>query len=317
MSGPCCSPRSVKPGSTESATTGPVEGPSMASPPGLRGVTLSGGRFRMGSEEGIFPADGEGPVRPVTISPFSISAHAVTNAQFAAFVTASGYRTDAERSGSSFVFASFVHPDARGSVRGRVVGTPWWVEVTGASWRAPEGPGSSIDDRLDHPVVHVSHRDALAFCAAVGSRLPTEAEWEFAARGGLDQRRYPWGDELRPGGGWRCNVWQGTFPDHNSAEDGFVGTAPVDAFPPDARGLYNMVGNVWEWCSDWFSARPAAGPQHDPPGPAGGSERVIRGGSYLCHESYCFRYRVAARSHNTPETSTAHTGFRVVRPAAA
>jgi sulfatase modifying factor 1 len=266
----------------------------------------------MGSEDGIFPADGEGPVREVTVSPFAISAHAVTNEQFAAFVSATGYRTDAERAGSSFVFADFVHPSARDFVRGRVVGTPWWADVAGASWRAPEGPGSSIDDRLDHPVVHVSHGDALAFCAAHGSDLPTEAEWEFAARGGLDQRRYPWGDVLRPGGAWRCNVWQGTFPGHNSAEDGFTGSAPVDAFEPNAYGLYNMVGNVWEWCSDWFSPRPPAGPQHDPTGPAAGLAHVIRGGSYLCHDSYCFRYRVAARSSNTPDSSTAHTGFRIV-----
>jgi sulfatase modifying factor 1 len=285
----------------------------MASPPGLRMVDLSGGRFRMGSEDGIFPGDGEGPVREVTVSPFAIAAHAVTNEQFAAFVHATGYRTDAERTGSSFVFAGFIHPDARGFVRGRVVGTPWWADVNGASWRAPEGPGSSIDGRLDHPVVHVSHHDALAFCEALGSRLPTEAEWEVAARGGLDQRRYPWGDELRPGGRWRCNVWQGTFPDYDSGEDGYRGTAPVEAFASNAFGLYNMVGNVWEWCSDWFSPRPPVGPQRDPTGPVAGSALVIRGGSYLCHDSYCFRYRVAARSSNTPDSSTGHTGFRVVR----
>jgi sulfatase modifying factor 1 len=143
--------------------------------------------------------------------------------------------------------------------------------------------------------------------------IADRAEWEFAARGGLEQRRYPWGDELRPGGRWRCNVWQGTFPEHNTVEDGFPGAAPVDAFAPNSYGLYNMVGNVWEWCSDWFSPRPPSGPQRDPTGPVAGSAHVIRGGSYLCHDSYCFRYRVAARSFNTPDSSTAHTGFRVVR----
>jgi sulfatase modifying factor 1 len=267
----------------------------------------------MGSEDGFFPGDGEGPVREVTVSSFEISAHAITNKQFSTFVEATGYRTDAERSGSSFVFAGLVHPDARGFVRGRVIGTPWWADVAGASWRAPEGPGSSIDGRSDHPVVHVSHRDALAFCGAFGSRLPTEAEWEYAARGGLDQRRYPWGDELVPDGRWRCNVWQGSFPEHDSGEDGFVGTAPVDAFAPNAFGLYNTVGNVWEWCGDWFSPDPPTVVQRDPTGPGAGSSRVIRGGSYLCHVSYCFRYRVAARSSNTPDSSTGHTGFRVVR----
>jgi sulfatase modifying factor 1 len=313
MSGPCCSPQSVPPETPAAATTTDARRTMTASPPGLRLVALPGGCFRMGSEDGIFPADGEGPVRETTISPFSISAHAVTNEQFAAFVSATGYRTDGERTGSSFVFADFVHPAARGFVRGRVVGTPWWADVEGASWGAPEGPGSSIEGRLDHPVVHVSHRDAVAFCAALGSRLPTEAEWEFAARGGLEQRRYPWGDELRPGGRWRCNVWQGTFPEHNTVEDGFPGAAPVDAFAPNSYGLYNMVGNVWEWCSDWFSPRPPSGPLRDPTGPVAGSAHVIRGGSYLCHDSYCFRYRVAARSFNTPDSSTAHTGFRVVR----
>jgi sulfatase modifying factor 1 len=312
MSGPCCSPQSLQPERQAAAATTDAGRTSIASPPGLQLLALSGGRFRMGSEDAIFSADGEGPVREVTVSPFSISAHAVTNEQFAAFVNATGYRTDAERIGSSFVFAGFLQPDARDFVRGRVVGTPWWANVTGASWRAPEGPGSSIDGRLDHPVVHVSHRDALWFCGAIGSRLPTEAEWEFAARGGLDQRRYPWGDELRPDGRWRCNVWQGTFPEHDSGEDGYRGTAPVDAFGSNAFGLYNTVGNVWEWCSDWFSPRPPADPQRDPTGPAAGSARVIRGGSYLCHESYCFRYRVAARGSNTPDSSTGHTGFRVV-----
>jgi formylglycine-generating enzyme len=313
MSGPCCSPQPLQPESRETAATTDAGPTLMASLPRLRMVALSGGRFRMGSEDGIFPADGEGPMREVTLSPFSISAHAVTNEQFAAFVNATGYRTDAERAGSSFVFADFMDPDALGDVRGRVVGTPWWADVTGASWRAPEGPGSSIDGRLDHPVVHVSHRDALAFCGALGSRLPTEAEWEFAARGGLDQKRYPWGDELRPGGRWRCNVWQGSFPEYDSGEDGYRGTAPVDVFAPNSYGLHNMVGNVWEWCSDWFSPRPPADPQRDPTGPVAGSTLVIRGGSYLCHDSYCFRYRVAARSSNTPDSSIGHTGFRVVR----
>ena len=312
MNGACCSP-SLPSGRSPAAATSELEPSAMPLPPGLQLVPLRGGRFRMGSEDGIFPADGEAPVRAVTLSPFAISTHAVTNAQFAAFATATGYRTDAERAGSSFVFAGSVPPGARDAVRGAVDGIPWWAEVAGASWQAPEGPGSSIDDRGDHPVVHVSHRDAVAFCAAHGLRLPTEAEWEFAARGGLEQSRYPWGDELMPDGHWRCNVWQGSFPEHNTAEDGFAATAPVDSFAPNGHGLFNMVGNVWEWCSDWFSPRPAAGPPRDPAGPAAGRSRVMRGGSYLCHESYCFRYRVAARSSNTPDSSTAHAGFRVVR----
>lgn len=315
MSDACCSPSRCE--ADPAAASREASPAPMPLPSGLELVPLGGGRFRMGSEDGIFPADGEAPVRAVTLSAFAISAHAVTNAQFAAFVAATGYRTDAERAGSSFVFASFVAPDARDAVRGRVTGTPWWAEVEGASWRAPEGPGSSVDGRSDHPVVHVSHGDALAFGAAHGLRLPTEAEWEFAARGGLEQRRYPWGDDLMPDGRWRCNVWQGSFPEHNAAEDGFVAIAPADAFAPNGYGLFNMVGNVWEWCSDWFSTRPPARPAPDPGGSATGTSRLIRGGSYLCHESYCFRYRVAARSFNTPDSSTAHTGFRVARSLAA
>jgi sulfatase modifying factor 1 len=311
MNGACCSPA---PPDADLAAAGGGSAPSaMPLPGGLELVRLPSGSFQMGSEDGIFPADGEAPIRTVTLSPFEITAHAVTNAQFADFAMASGYRTDAERRGSSFGFVGFIPPVAHDSIRALVAGAPWWAEVVGASWRAPEGPGSSIDERLDHPVVHISHRDALAFCKAYGLRLPTEAEWEFAARGGLEQRRYPWGDELQPGGRWRCNIWQGSFPEYNTGEDGFHATAPVHAFEPNGFEMFNMVGNVWEWCSDWFSARPPAGPAQDPAGPAAGRSRVIRGGSFLCHESYCFRYRVAARSFNTPDSSIAHTGFRVAR----
>nr|WP_268240350.1 formylglycine-generating enzyme family protein [Saccharopolyspora subtropica] len=273
---------------------------------------LPGGTFQMGTEDTDgFPADGEGPVRPVALSPFRIAVHTVTNAQFGEFVAATGYVTDAERFGWSYVFAGFL-PRALRKVSPRPQQTPWWCGVEGACWRAPEGPGSTVADRADHPVVHVSWHDAVAYCRWSGTRLPTEAEWEYAARGGLSGRRFPWGDELTPGGQHRCNIWQGQFPVKNTAEDGYRGTAPVDAFEPNGFGLYNVAGNVWEWCSDWWGTEHGSSLVTDPTGPADGSAKVMRGGSYLCHASYCNRYRVAARTSNTPDSSSGNIGFRVV-----
>lgn len=276
-------------------------------------VLLPGGAFFMGANdrEG-FAADGEGPVRKVTLRPFWIDATAVTNARFAAFANATDYITEAERFGNSFVFGGLL-PDDFPETRG-VAAAPWWREVPGACWRAPEGPRSDIETRMDHPVVHVSWNDATAYCAWAGVRLPAEAEWEYAARGGLDRRRYPWGDELTPGSAHMCNIWQGAFPSHNTLDDGFLGTAPADAFPANGYGLSNMAGNVWEWCADWFSPSfHADGPRDNPTGPPLGDAKVIRGGSYLCHASYCNRYRVAARSSNTPDSTTGHMGFRCAR----
>ena len=256
--------------------------------------------------------DGEGPAHEVRVSPFSISRFAVMNAQFATFVQATGYRTDAQSFGWSFVFAPFL-PEDFPATRG-VVGAPWWRQVEGADWAHPEGPHSTIEDRADHPVVHVSWNDARAFCAWTEARLPSEAEWEYAARGGLVGCRFPWGEELEADGEHRMNVFQGTFPAHNTEADGYAGTAPVQAFKPNGFGLYQMTGNVWEWTADWFSATYyRESPREDPQGPASGVARVMRGGSYLCHASYCNRYRVNARSSNTPDSSTGNLGFRVVR----
>jgi formylglycine-generating enzyme required for sulfatase activity len=183
--------------------------------------------------------------------------------------------------------------------------------VPGAGWQHPEGPGSSVAGRLDHPVVHVSWRDAAAFCRWAGGRLPTEAEWEFAARGGLEGRRYPWGDELRPGGAHRCNVWQGRFPGGDTGADGFRCTCPVDAFPPNGYGLYNAVGNVWEWCADWWAVvlRPPR-VATDPAGPQTGDRKVLKGGSYLSHHGHDFRHRPAARRGLPPDATAGDVGFR-------
>jgi sulfatase modifying factor 1 len=260
-------------------------------------VSIDGGTFLMGSEDRFaYPDDGEGPVREVTVSAFQVDARAVSNARFAEFVKETGFLTDAERFGWSFVFAGLL-PDDFPPTHG-VAAAPWWRQVEGSNWRKPEGPQSNVDGRMDHPVVHVSWNDAQAYCAWAGKRLPSEAEWEYAARGGLEGSVFPWGDELEPGGEHRMNVWQGLFPSENTVADGYYGTCPVDEFPPNGHGLYNATGNVWEWCADRYSP--------DLP------NRSTRGGSYLCHHSYCLRYRVAARNSMEPDSSTGNTGFRCV-----
>ena len=241
------------------------------------------------------------PLHRVRLSPFRLAATAVTNDEFAAFVAATGYVTDAERYGSSAVFHLLADPAA--DVAGAVPGTPWWLNVRGATWRSPEGGRSTVAGRGGHPVVHVSWRDAVAYGAWAGTRLPTEAEWEYAARGGLEGKRFPWGDELR-----ECTIFRGAFP-HRPA--GHLGTTAAAAGPPNGYGLRNVIGNVWEWCADWFSATYyAESPRDDPQGPPIGGERAMRGGSYLCHDSYCRRYRVAARTSNTPLSSAGNLGFR-------
>jgi formylglycine-generating enzyme len=268
------------------------------------------------------PEDGESPVHEVRVPEFRIDATCVTNDGFAEFVADTGYRTDSERFGFSAVFHLAVRA-RRSDVLGRATGTPWWRTVAGADWAHPGGPLSDLDGLGDHPVVHVSWHDAQAYCAWAGRRLPTEAEWERAARGGLAGARYPWGDDLGPE--WRCNIWQGRFPTHNTLDDGYLTTAPVRTYEPNGYGLWQMVGNVWEWCADWYhpgyySVAGEADPRGpDPRGPDSrgldtGTARVLRGGSYLCHDSYCDRYRVAARSSNTPDSAMGNAGFRTAAP---
>ncbi|MFG3530039.1 formylglycine-generating enzyme family protein [Streptomyces sp. NPDC047917] len=310
---PCCGPSTGRSAAPPGPFRGPLPGREVSTDDM---VALPGGEFLMGADdtEG-FPADGEGPVRAVRLKPFRMDACAVTNDRFARFVEATGHVTEAERFGWSYVFAGFLTAALRRGAP-RPERTPWWCGVQGATWQCPEGAGSDIADRGDHPVVHVSWNDAAAYAAWAGKRLPTEAEWEYAARGGLDRKRYPWGDELDPDGAHRCNIWRGTFPSKNTAADGYRATAPADAFEPNGYGLFNMSGNVWEWCADWWTTdHPATRPLVDPAGPAAGTTKVIRGGSHMCHRSYCNRYRVAARSANTPDSSSGHAGFRCVASA--
>ncbi len=274
---------------------------------------VPGGRFQMGDHHNDGrDADGERPVHLVELSGFSIDVHTVTNDDFAQFADDTGYRTESEVLGYSAVFfLAFEGEDA--DVLGRAPRTPWWLGVSGASWRHPGGRHSSVEERGDHPVVHVTWNDAQAYCRWAGRRLPTEAEWEYASRGGLVGARYPWGDDLLVDGRWNCNIWQGTFPDQNSLDDGYLTTAPARAFEPNGYGIYQTAGNVWEWCADWYAAdayRSSA--ERDPSGPATGELRVLRGGSFLCHDSYCNRYRNSARSMNTPDSGMSNAGFRTV-----
>jgi len=274
-------------------------------------VKVPGGLGLIGTDHPKLLEDGEGPLRSRKINGFLIAPRAVTNAEFAAFVEATGYVTEAERFGWSFVFHSDV-PDAVGATQG-VAGVEWWRRVDGANWRDINGPGTQADAwHKDHPVVQVSWNDARAYAAWAGGRLPTEAEWEHAARGGLGDVRFPWGDaEPDDQDAQYCNIWQGRFPHHNTAADGWAATAPAKSFEPNGFGLYNMVGNVWEWTAAPFrvkslkkSAQNRAKAMH--------GYRLLKGGSFLCHRSYCYRYRIAARTGNSPDTATPHQGFRMV-----
>ena len=296
-------------------------------------IRIPGGTFLMGAAR-HYPEDA--PAHKVSVGAFAIDAHAVTNREFKAFVDATGHVTSAERPvdpalypgakpellvPSSVMFAKTAGPvDLRNPYN-------WWTYVPGANWRHPRGPASSLDGLWEHPVVHVAFEDAEAYAAWAGKALPTEAEWEFAARGGLDGATYTWGDEYMPGGKPMTNNWQGEFPWQNLLQDGHEWTAPVGSFPPNGYGLYDMAGNVWEWTVDWFQdhakigkpcctiANPRGGTREgsvDPRARTGIARKVMKGGSYLCAPNYCQRYRPAARMAQDVDTSTCHLGFRCI-----
>ncbi|KAL7300999.1 hypothetical protein TKK_0006272 [Trichogramma kaykai] len=271
---------------------------------------IKAGVYHIGTDQPFFVNDGEGPRRAVDIDGFFMDKYEVSNANFEEFVKATGHKTEAEVFGDSFVFEGLLSEKTKSTIDQAVAAAPWWLPVKGASWRNPEGLDSSIKDRMDHAVIHVSWNDAVAYCKWMGKRLPTEAEWEVACRGGLKDRLYPWGNKLTPNDEHRTNIWQGEFPTNNTEEDGFFGTSPVTYFPPNGYDIYNIVGNVWEWTSDWWQPSHDVGTLKNPKGAVSGKDKVKKGGSYLCHHSYCYRYRCASRSQNTPDTSAGNLGFR-------
>lgn len=308
-----------RPQEEHATATSPINSSSSApnndagAPPRAR---FEAARSFIGTDRPLIAADGEGPARPVRLDAFEIETETVTNDRFAAFVAATGYVTEAERFGWSPVFIGLL-PDGAGYYANEGE-TPWWVRVEGACWKTPEGPASDLAGRGDHPVVQVSWNDASAFAAWIGGRLPTEAEWEHAARAGLGDVRYPWGDDEPDDTTIFCNIWQGVFPHRNTLADGYLGTSPVRAFQPNRAGLHGMAGNVWEWTQDAYRVRSLskaakARNRHA----ALGQEKVMKGGSFLCHASYCHRYRIAARSALTIDSSTSNAGFRLVYDVAA
>ena len=274
-------------------------------------ANIDGGWFLMGSEESYaFPGDGEGPVRKIYVDKFSISKYSVTISEFKRFIDDTNYITDAERFGWSFVFFEQLKNN---SFSESVQNAPWWIKVENAYWNLPDGENVGIEKFSEHPVTHISWRDAQEYCKWSGTRLPTEAEWEFAARGGLDQKKYPWGDDLEIDGEVQCNIFDGEFPNKNNAPKDMRFTTKVDAFHPNKFGLYNMVGNVWEWTQDWFTRFHDPEINVNPTGPEKGNNKVIRGGSFLCHDSYCNRYRTSSRTSNSIDSSTSNMGFRIVK----
>ena len=307
MSGlePCCVP--VRDKFNSANTSFCVYGGERTKLPRVR---IPGGRGLIGTNQPRLPIDGEAPLRTSKIKSFEIDAYAVTNERFASFVQQTGYQTDAERFANSFVFVELLPSDAHESQA--VSDLPWWRIIKGAYWRAPLGPGSKMKCIPNHPVVHVSWNDARAFAEWAGGRLPTEAEWEYAARGGFEDVQFPWGNkEPNDIDFFPCNIWQGNFPKKNLEKDGYMGTAPVKSFSPNSYGLYNMIGNTWEYTSQTFKVKSLKkSVQNAHSGKAG--FKISKGGSFLCHASYCYRYRIAARTGSSPDSSTSHQGFRLV-----
>ena len=301
----CCTPAANR---TKDAAQPDVAPATQA--PDIEVVAIPGGPALVGTDTPLLTEDEEGPARAKTLKPFHMMRTTVTNTMFAAFVADTGYVTEAERFGWSFVFIDHVAETAA-PTRG-VVGVEWWRRVDGADWRNVTGPDSADPELADHPVTHVSWRDARAFATWAGGRLPSEAEWEHAARGGLGDVPFPWGHAAPDDTGFfPCNIWQGSFPNRNTGADGYISTAPAQSFQPNGYGLFNMCGNVWEWTAEPMKLRSLSKKTKDRMRSLKGA-KLLKGGSFLCHRSYCFRYRIAARTFTTPDTTTPHQGFRLV-----
>lgn len=302
---PCCGPPAR---GDHAITAAPAKG-SGAAPENA--ILIPGGPAFVGASKAIIPDDGESPLRQQRLAQFRISPTTVTNAEFAAFIDATSYETEAERFGWSFVFWAQV-PEEIGATAA-VQGIEWWRKVDGANWRDINGPGTAEETcHPDHPVVHVSWNDAQAYATWAGGRLPTEAEWEHAARGGLGEVRFPWG-EVEPDetATFPCNIWQGDFPNRNDCKDGYFTTAPAQSYAPNGYGLYNLVGNVWEWTADAYRIKSLKKQVKQKLAGMKGY-KLSKGGSFLCHHTYCYRYRIAARSGSSPDSTTTHQGFRMV-----
>ncbi|MEM7303221.1 MAG: formylglycine-generating enzyme family protein [Pseudomonadota bacterium] len=283
---------------------------SESQPLTISSSAIPGGDAIFGTDHPVIPADEEGPLRRKRVAPFAIMQTTVTNAMFDAFVSATGYISEAERFGWSYVFQGQLPEQAL--LEGADSHAQWWFSVQGANWKHIVGPQSDMGCNPEHPVVHVSWNDAQAFAEWAGGRLPSEVEWEHAARGGRGDVLYPWGNDAPNGGELRqCNIWQGQFPECDLGKDCHPTTAPAQSFEPNSFGLYNMVGNVWEWTSVPFKVRSISKQARKHAKRMRGT-KVLKGGSFLCHQSYCYRYRIAARTGTTPDSTTSHQGFRLV-----
>lgn len=310
-----CGCGSLKRDSTLGSKTPQASSSQTQSDPSLTNmVRIPAGNYTMGTDSPVIVLDAESPSRAAWLDGYYYDKYEVSNADFSKFVSSTKHRTDAEVYGDSFVLDGLLSEAENAKVFNSVAAAPWWLPVQGASWDHPEGIDTGLEDRWDHPVIHVSWNDANAYCAWAGKRLPTEAEFEAACQANATTL-FPWGDELKHKGVHQTNLWQGDFPTHNSKEDGWFTTSPVTSFGPNEVGVYNLIGNVWEWVDDWWTTEHSTNHRSNPRGPKTGQEKVKKGGSFMCHKKYCYRYRCPARTKTSADTTGLNVGFRCAKSA--